>query len=274
MSHDFRPPVPEVPPKKIHELLLREEYEAVGGKGQYDRGVLSSQLSEWGEFYDEVRRFRGRGGYVWRGQEQHGNGWTLKSRFDRQNREGDRKRRLEQHKEEFAKAIRGRRGSNPPALSEDDLWALGQHYGLATPLLDWTESPFVAAYFAFCGNKARTSERVVYGLNRDIERWPQKSTQGHFIEVPLITSHENVRFLAQGGVFTKALEGEDVKTRIQKCYQEKRDENRIILVEILIPDSSRDECLRDLDWMNINHLRLFPDIYGAAVFCNWKLEIG
>jgi hypothetical protein len=274
MSHDFMPPVPEVPPKKHHEPLLREEYEAVGGKGQYDKGVLSSQLSEWGEFYDEVRRFRGGGGYVWRGQEQHGDEWTLKSKFDRQNRAGDRKRRLEQHKEEFAKAIRGRRGSNPPELSEDDLWALGQHYGLATPLLDWTESPFVAAYFAFCGNKAHTKERVVYALNRDIERWYRSNTHEYFIEFPPITSHENVRFLAQGGVFTKALEGEDVKTRIQKCYHEKNHANRIILVEILIPDSCREEGLRDLNWMNINHASLFPDIYGAAIFCNWKLEVG
>ena len=273
MSHDFMPPVPEVPPKKVHELLLREDYEAVGGKGQYDKGVLSSQLSGWREFYDEVRKFRDRRGYVWRGQEQHGDGWALRSKFDRQNKAGNRKRHLEQHKEEFAKAIRGRRGPNPSELSDDDLWALGQHYDLATPLLDWAESPFVAAYFAFC-KKADTRERVVYALNRDIDRWFRSGTREHFIEFPPITSHENVRFLAQGGVFTKALEGEDVKTRIQKCYHEKSHANRIILVEILIPDSSRDECLRDLNWMNINHASLFPDIYGAAAFCNWKLENG
>lgn len=90
---------------------------------------------------------------------------------------------------------------------------------------------------------------------------------------PSITSHENIRFLAQGGVFTKALEGEDVKTRIQKCYHETNHQNRIVLVEILIPESSRMECLKDLDWMNINHASLFPDIEGASVFCNWKLEM-
>lgn len=274
MSHDFMPPVPEVPIKKTHELLLHQEYEALGGKGHYDRGVLSSQLSKWSEFYDEVRRFRDRRGYVWRGQEQHGDGWTLKSKFDRENTEGDRKRRLERHKEEFVKAITGRRGSNPPELSDDTLWALGQHYNLATPLLDWTASPFVAAYFAFCKRKkANANQRVVYALNRDIERWHRSDTRERFIEFPPITSHDNSRFLAQGGVFTKALEGEDVKTRIQKCYHETNHANRIILAEILIPDNSRDECLRDLNWMNINHASLFPDIYGAAVLCNWKLEI-
>ncbi len=268
------PGPPSVSFDSDHQPLQRGQYEEAGGKGQYDRGVLTITLSKWSEFYAEVGRFRGYEDYVWRGQEQHGDGWTLRSKFDRLSRNGHRKACLKQHREEFVKSIMGRRGPNPPELSEDNLWALGQHHGLATPLLDWTRSPFVAAYFAFYPKKLNNSERVVYALHRDIQRWYRRKSREVFIEFPQITSHENIRLLAQGGVFTKALDGEDVKTRIQKCYHEKEHERRIILVEILMPDSCRGECLHALNWMNINHASLFPDLDGAAVFCNSKLEMG
>ena len=237
-------------------------------------------LSKWIEFYDEIRRFRDYRDYVWRGQRRSGETWTLKSKFDRLNSPKNREEFLSKHLNEFRKAIRGRRGTNPPELNEDDLWALGQHQGLATPMLDWTESPFVAAYFAFFKRvndpKRNEGNRAVYGLNRDIERWYQQSEsieQKYFVMFPKIETHENVRFLAQSGVLTKALNGQDIKERVQKCYNETNHKNRIILVEILIPDRDREECLRDLNGMNINHASLFPDIYGSAIFCNLKLEI-
>jgi hypothetical protein len=249
-----------------YELLTVEQYEAARGKGDYDKGVLTTSLSTWREFCKEAARFRTCRDYVWRGQRKHGDGWTLKSAYDREYNDENREARLEQHRKEFARPMERLFGP----LGEDELWALGQHHGLCTPLLDWTESPFVAAYFTF-EEVANTRERVVYALNRDINRWFRVRREDKFIKFPLIPPRWNIRFVAQKGVFTKALKGEDVKTRIQKCYHETNHRNRIILAELLIPDSSRDEFLSELNRMEINHASLFPNIDSIAESCNQKL---
>jgi hypothetical protein len=57
---------------------------------------------------------------------------------------------IEKHYRNFISALRGR-FSEPFNAERDkyEIWALGQHFGLNTPMLDWTASPWVALYFAF-----------------------------------------------------------------------------------------------------------------------------
>jgi hypothetical protein len=57
---------------------------------------------------------------------------------------------IEKHYRNFISSIRGRFNEQFNAEKDKyEIWALGQHYGLNTPMLDWTASPWVALYFAF-----------------------------------------------------------------------------------------------------------------------------
>lgn len=247
-------------------------------------GMCTVKLASWRYFYDYIhQRLLDHKAYVFRGQ-QVGD-WKLEPTLDRLAKKVSKFNRR-QHLVNFQRAARGRRGPSPVMISEeDDWWALGQHFGLATPLLDWSTSPFVAAFFAFekedLGNQS--AFRAVFALSESsVKRKSSeidKANREAHKELPEILrprapkvefirplSDENPRLINQGGLFTRSPDGQTIEEWFTKNFP---DEKRyMILVKILIPNRDRDTCLKDLNRMNINHLSLFPDLFGASQFCN------
>lgn len=170
------------------------------------------------------------------------------------------------HLDRFKYATRGRRGPTPAALSENEWWALGQHFGLATPLLDWTRAPFAALYFAYEEASSDPNiTRAVYGL--DLEAVLSKGSEldnGPSIEkgrLPIVEivdpmSDENQRLVSQGGCFTRAPIGTPIEKWVAEAFE---GATEAVLVRIELPNANRLNCLQALNRMNItdrNPIRL------------------
>jgi hypothetical protein len=241
------------------------------------------RLSSWTAFprfvEEEFLDFRG---FIFRGQ--CAAKWGLEPTLDRLLRakgllESSDERHT--HLESFKYATRGRRGSNPPRIENDnEWWALGQHFGLATPLLDWSVSPFVAAYFAFAPESNDNDPfRAVWALDRgvidekcaEMRKQEAGTAKGSAIDFVRPMADENSRLVSQGGLFTRAPDGMRIEEWVSRQFPDEKE--TIVLAKIEIPSSDRALALRSLNRMNINHLSLFPDLYGASKYCNFDLAI-
>jgi len=185
----------------------------------------------------------------------------------------------EEHLQAFKRAIRGRRGPNPPPLTDDEYWALGQHHGLKTPLLDWTRSPFVALFFAFeeerfslsCATPVEPEYRGVYSVSTSVIEAPAKENDGcaRFLSPE---ADANYRLISQGALFVRLPRQTGLEDYVRNHFPD--DTHRAILTKIKIPNDDRDKCLVTLDRMNVNHMTLFPDIDGAARYVNSRWRPG
>lgn len=244
-------------------------------------GIWEIEFSSWKYFHDFVRQqMLDYSHYIWRGQRDAN--WKLESSLDRTLRTklpSHRPSLARAHLQEFKLAVRGRRGPNPAIIEEEnEWWPLGQHHGLATPLLDWTESTFVALYFAFEKPiRPESGKRAVWALHGNVQQ-NKEITEAHkaakkdglppILEYIRPHQNDNARLVSQAGLFTKAPIGQTVDGWIEQNHLEVTSAP---LIKLIFPDRERAECLRTLTKMNINHITLFPDLYGAGQHCNKKL---
>ncbi|WP_422081469.1 FRG domain-containing protein [Ulvibacterium sp.] len=216
--------------------------------------------------------------YVFRGQSN--SKWGLTSTLNRlilKARETGAKhssidRFVRMHLNRFKLEIRGRRGDNPPKLEDDELWALGQHFGLATPLLDWSQSPYISIFFSLNSIESGTVFRVLWCLNK---RMVQSKNEGlaekKKLKLIFPDTDDNKRLLGQSGLFSK---GPVMKAVDEWVKEQFIQSNSPVLLKIKFPadHSFRKQALKKLHLMNINYSTLFPDLLGASRYCNIVAE--
>ena len=230
--------------------------------------LKSLNIKSWDQFKKFVKALES-GRYVFRGQENKK--WRLRTSYHRRGR-ANLERFLGQDVTALAKSLSAMTKhvfdlSNP--LQHGAFVSLAQHHGYPTPLLDWSHSPYVSAFFAFRSapkDIARRSQKRVRIFVFDLRKWNElkqypklAQTRPHFSVLDALAI-ENQRMIPQQAISTMT-NVDDIETYIQSVEKLTKVE---YLQVIDLPVGQRAEVMRELRQMGITAASMFPGLDGAC----------
>jgi len=139
--------------------------------------------------------------------------------------------------------------------------AVAQHFGLATRLLDWTENPLIAIYFA-TRQPEEPRDRVLYMLDADEVPDADEGSSPFAIKESVLYRPKHIagRIASQSGVFT-------VQPKPREPFTHKALE-RWVIPSDCVPDLNV-----ELATFGIHEAFIFPDLDGLARYLNsWWLH--
>lgn len=209
----------------------------------------------------------------WRGQSDFD--WKLEPSIFRKELEGyDEKSGIRR----FIQKAQSRHNSVPP-ISEQQNWLfLMQHYGLPTRLLDWTESPLIACYFATTQGKEDEKDGALYAISpyrlneiqteaskllMPYDLLPKEIINSIFEKeqvepqkiIAIRPAEVDIRLLVQMSVFTLHGSNESL---------EDIPSSQNFIYKITIPSTSKKRIKKQLKLLGVRESNIFPDLDHLA----------
>lgn len=171
-----------------------------------------------------------------------------------------------------------------PAITDIFQWlALMQHHGAPTRLLDFTWSPYVAAFFALETSISDAAIWVINSTKLGTNCFTPEYLKGDWVPSPQEALREygieredeiavgepfskNQRLIAQSGTFVCPV---DITRPVDEILGQRKN---IITKIVMKGRDLRRQALAELYRMNLTYATLFPDLDGLARSTSYELE--